>query len=61
MCMVSQILRGEDVEDIPVVLPGRLRLSPLGDDSDLDEADGFVPAADTALLDSDSDDDPCVL
>ena len=27
--VVSQILRGEEVEDFPVVLPGRLRLSPL--------------------------------
>ena len=57
--VVSQILRGEEVEDIPVVLPGRLRLSPLSDsdDSDLDDADSFMPA-DTTLLDSDSDDNP---
>ena len=47
------------MDDIPVVLPGRLRLSPLSDsdDSDLDDADSFMPA-DTTLLDSDSDDNP---
>ena len=57
--VVSQIFRGEEVEDIPVVLPGRLSLSPLSDsdDSDLDEADSFMPT-DTTLLDSNSADDP---